>query len=310
MNNYKIKVNNESESKEAQELFFELGYGFDGGLNRVVLKLEYNGEHYFFAYKDDLDLTHTIDKCIFNNKLSHKEITLHELRTLVALKKNPNVEPVITGIGLADSVKHWEKVREMKEYINKTTGEYRKTAGKVTGEQWVEVPDGADMYVRLGNEEYPHFRKTINGENYLYCFDKTWKHSFFNLEDATLILWQRYTQPEPLPFIDDEPKQKPISITIDPNTPRSAVEINEAAMQHIVERGKTYDSRSGERSANKTAQAFNAITGKSLSESDVWLLLSLLKMVRQESKADYHKDSAEDLIAYTSLYAESLESLA
>ncbi|WP_236489833.1 hypothetical protein, partial [Escherichia coli] len=30
MENYKIRVNNEAESKEAQELFFELGYSWPG----------------------------------------------------------------------------------------------------------------------------------------------------------------------------------------------------------------------------------------------------------------------------------------
>ena len=36
MNNYKIKLNNEAESKEAQELFFELGYSWP--LGKVEIK--------------------------------------------------------------------------------------------------------------------------------------------------------------------------------------------------------------------------------------------------------------------------------
>ena len=61
------------------------------------------------------------------------------------------------------------------------------------------------------------------------------------------------------------------------------------------------------RSAAKTAKAFNAITGKDITESEVWLLLQLLKDVRQWSREDYHQDSAEDCIAYAALKAESLE---
>lgn len=89
--------------------------------------------------------------------------------------------------------------------------------------------------------------------------------------------------------------------------PRQAHEIAEAALQHVKDRASTYDQSNGERSARKTAAAFNAITGKDLTESDVWLLLQLLKDVRQWSKEDYHQDSAEDCIAYAALKAESLE---
>ncbi|WP_151832095.1 hypothetical protein [Acinetobacter ursingii] len=37
MNNYKIRVNNEAESREAQELFFELGYGWGTGRNKEIV---------------------------------------------------------------------------------------------------------------------------------------------------------------------------------------------------------------------------------------------------------------------------------
>lgn len=88
---------------------------------------------------------------------------------------------------------------------------------------------------------------------------------------------------------------------------RTASEIADSALKHIRERAETYDQPTGERSAAKTAKAFNAITGKDITEPEVWLLLQLLKDVRQWSREDYHQDSAEDCIAYASLKAESLE---
>ena len=88
---------------------------------------------------------------------------------------------------------------------------------------------------------------------------------------------------------------------------RTASEIADSALKHIRERAETYDQPTGERSATKTAKAFNAITGKDITESEVWLLLQLLKDVRQWSREDYHQDSAEDCIAYAALKAESLE---
>ena len=88
---------------------------------------------------------------------------------------------------------------------------------------------------------------------------------------------------------------------------RTASEIADSALKHIRERAETYDQPTGERSAAQTAKAFNAITGKDITESEVWLLLQLLKDVRQWSREDYHQDSAEDCIAYAALKAESLE---
>lgn len=73
----------------------------------------------------------------------------------------------------------------------------------------------------------------------------------------------------------------------------------------LAQRGKDYDSPEGERSMGKTIAAFNAITGRGLEETDGWLLMALLKMVRQETSAGFHADSAKDLIAYAALAAEA-----
>ena len=79
------------------------------------------------------------------------------------------------------------------------------------------------------------------------------------------------------------------------------------ALTLLEERGKDYDQPQGERSMGKTVQAFNAITGHTLKESEGWLLLQLLKDVRQWSNPNsYHADSAEDCISYAALKAEAL----
>ena len=74
----------------------------------------------------------------------------------------------------------------------------------------------------------------------------------------------------------------------------------------IAQRGQDYDQPQGERSMGKTVAAFNAITGMSLTESEGWLLVQLLKDVRQWSTPNYHQDSAEDCVAYAALKAEAL----
>jgi len=74
----------------------------------------------------------------------------------------------------------------------------------------------------------------------------------------------------------------------------------------MKERGKQYDSPEGERSMEKTIIAFNIITGNGLTEADGWLLMQILKDVRQCQKTGYHADSAEDGVAYAALKAEAL----
>lgn len=74
----------------------------------------------------------------------------------------------------------------------------------------------------------------------------------------------------------------------------------------LAERGKQYDSPAGERSMGKAIRAFNAVSGRDLDESEGWLLMQLLKDVRQFSGPTYHTDSAEDCIAYAALKAEAL----
>lgn len=85
-----------------------------------------------------------------------------------------------------------------------------------------------------------------------------------------------------------------------------STEFLQAAMDVQKERGEQYDKPNGERSMAATVSAFNCITGSTLEESDGWLLLSLLKLVRQaQNPEQYHHDSALDFVAYASLYAEA-----
>ena len=94
------------------------------------------------------------------------------------------------------------------------------------------------------------------------------------------------------------PEQK--AATTAPEYLRRAAEI-------MDERGKQYDSPDGERSMGRCVTAFNAITGRDLTEPEGWLLLQILKDVRQWSRPEYHRDSAEDNVAYAALKAEALE---
>lgn len=87
----------------------------------------------------------------------------------------------------------------------------------------------------------------------------------------------------------------------------SALEVLELAKQTIAQRGVDYDRESGERSGARVASAFQAITGKPLTAAEVYLILQLVKDVRQWQRPRYHEDSAIDGVAYAALKAEALD---
>ena len=84
-----------------------------------------------------------------------------------------------------------------------------------------------------------------------------------------------------------------------------APELLGRAARHMHDRASVYDKPEGERSMGRAVQAFNAITGHSLTEAEGWLLLQVLKDVRLFTRSEYHADSAEDCIAYAALKAEA-----
>lgn len=84
-----------------------------------------------------------------------------------------------------------------------------------------------------------------------------------------------------------------------------APELLTKAAAIMEERGRQYDKPEGERSMGRAVQAFNAITGRNLSESEGWLLLQVLKDVRDRQRSQPHQDSLEDGIAYAALKAEA-----
>ena len=79
------------------------------------------------------------------------------------------------------------------------------------------------------------------------------------------------------------------------------------AAQIMQERAKQYDSPRGERSMGKAVAALNCVTGNKMTEAEGWLLLQLLKDVRQWSTPNTaHVDSLQDCIAYAALKAECI----
>ena len=94
-------------------------------------------------------------------------------------------------------------------------------------------------------------------------------------------------------------------MTTNQTNPTKAQDLLHRAANLMDERGKQYDQPSGERSMAATVAAFNAIAGYHLTEADGFLLMAILKMVRDQQRETPHRDSIEDLVAYASLYGEA-----
>ena len=85
----------------------------------------------------------------------------------------------------------------------------------------------------------------------------------------------------------------------------TATDFLRRAADIMDERARQYDKPEGERSMVKCVSAFNIITGRNLTQAEGWLLLQILKDVRQWQRAGFHQDSADDCIAYAALKAEA-----
>ena len=85
---------------------------------------------------------------------------------------------------------------------------------------------------------------------------------------------------------------------------KSAPELLKEATKILEDRGKIRDSEGGERSMADCIDSFNNITKNTLSETDGWLFMILLKLARSK-QGGFHEDDFLDIIGYSALMAES-----
>ena len=175
MENLKIKVNNEDESKEIQELLFEFGCYWAGRKNKDNV-IEVTNGRYIFSRRGEMTYCDSSEVELNGVGFSLKEITLQYLRDLVVLKRNSiddaSLKDVFGDIWYVDSNNNYwmfengiwreadkplfklEPIKKegevkMKEFLNPEQG-YTLVKCFV-GETpipsgWIEVPEGADEY--------------------------------------------------------------------------------------------------------------------------------------------------------------------
>lgn len=131
MENLKIRVTTEQESKEAQELFFELGYGWHGK-GKLVSYLDEilsNGFGWLVLWKPPY-LTNTVIQ-MGSGFEDCKEITLQELR---AMADEDQDEPILTPeTTLNDKIATAEVARQESKSIDATLAERQSKYGSFTG---------------------------------------------------------------------------------------------------------------------------------------------------------------------------------
>ena len=209
MENLKVRVKNEVESKEVQEYLEFLG--IRTGIKTLT--------EYIYANFDDREAYNHV---MYPEK--YKKLTIQQLRDVVVLKRNSiedathfcggskyyltdsefyqysegkwvNIDEYVDGMTFNRIEKEGEM--KMKEYLD-TNYELRKVK-QTSGDNhvpsgWFEVPEGADIAIKsLGR---PYFLK-LNGETYNEFFCSEWrsgsltKHS---LRKHKKILWERNTE--------------------------------------------------------------------------------------------------------------------
>lgn len=215
--NYKIKVGSEAESKEVQELFFELGGKWkDSG--RVILDFD---RIMPFYYLDGEEL-HKGSCLVRYQKGNREEITLPQLRDLVVLKRNSiddathedysglkhllltHTRHVWGGdnwlISTADFSKFKPITKEesmKREFLVKKTDENYKLIDwgveKNPPDYFIEVPEGAESFNYFDNKDNLFFLMG-GGEEAMFSNelnDWDWK-PWGDIEfDGVICLWSR-----------------------------------------------------------------------------------------------------------------------
>ena len=177
-----------------------------------------------------------------------------------------------------------------------------------------DYPEGTHIAVILSGEDSDtYFYKRVLHVEKLYvssCKNRLWADSGFTLstllKHTKKVVWATENL---APLIEawyqaqtkDSPVERP---SLPEPTKLDAPMLCKRAYDLLSERGKQYDGSNQERSMASTIAAFNAIYGTTMTELQGWHFMCLLKMVRQ--RAGGHVDSAEDLIAYAALAAETV----
>ena len=162
-----------------------------------------------------------------------------------------------------------------KEFLNMKNGYTLEILPEHAGDDkesgLIEVPGGADYYAKDSNNGFNgefFFRLRSDGFDYEAIYlEGRWMNAKFSV-DGQVVLWQRHTQPEELPFIDDEVNQ-PSHYTSHP----SGIECIEITRHHDFAIGNAikYLWRAGLKNSDNEVQDL---------EKAVWYIQDKIKQLK------------------------------
>lgn len=143
-----------------------------------------------------------------------------------------------------------------------------------------------------------------------------YRNGVTNIDDADSFLWEDRNHPDDIVAyrkISPAPQYDPRDVSFSPLDKQvggnhyrdnSAPGFLREAISVMEQRGQQYDTEGGERSFTAAADTFNAITGYEITAADVALVQVCIKLVRSQSRAEPHRDSLLDAVAYMALHGE------
>lgn len=172
------------------------------------------------------------------------------------------------------------------------------------------LPTGTDLVIYVTPHHLHYFAEGVECPVVKWCtLTKTWvnKEGYYSLCDvanAHTVVWQSEVLKKQRDYEKNHLRRVLTSTKPKEVTAKDATTLCLRASELLAERGKQYDGSNKDRSMASTVAAFNAVYGTNLTEQQGWHFMVILKMVRQRQGG--HIDSAEDLIAYAALAAETV----
>ena len=245
LENYKVHVSNEAESKEVQNLFFAGDCGWDSTRHKEFIPRA-RDKYPVWIQSNEFGRLYFCEE-----HHSGEIITIPQLRDLVVLHRNDvsdathtyhgakyyltsneffeyingkwvNVDEFVNGCNFSKITK--EKIPYLVKTIDKWE-EQQLTSDTPESATCLKIPDEAIelLYSESNNSKYHFVRLNgdlmsvadiLDGEEYWYKDRLKYKNW-----GSVNVVWQRSpktlpTQPEELPFIDDEPKMADIEQTL------------------------------------------------------------------------------------------------
>lgn len=319
MEDLKIKVTSEAESKEVQELLFQLGCSWSSA-GETIKKMSLPWilcRGVLLKEASELHMAH------HGHEL--KETTLPELREIVILKRNSVGDAThvdqygdkwvfIKGewyfygsdawdSGLKDSMDRYTLkpiTKNLKEYLNPSDWSLHliDVDNDAAAEEWLEVPEGAFIYTTHVNHRNFFYR--LNGPLLDFHYQGEWVKTNYSSEEygdemnenGRAVVWQRHTQPEELPFISDIARRlTPYEFNAMPDTTKVATFVDGCSF------GKTESLQQELRDMNVTLDERQSTYGDYRITAEITQdLISVLHSHGYENMPNTHKDAMQMIV--------------